>query len=94
MDKKELVEKVAANLNMSRKDAAVVINETFNVISQELLKQEKVKLYNVGTLFHKKLKSKSITSPIFGGNVVSVPERVSIGFKASPNLVKELNNEK
>jgi len=80
-------------LGLSKKETDRLINETVEVITDQLQKNNVVNLYNLGYLEVKKRNERLMVNPVTGKRSL-VPPKLIVGFKASTPLkekIKELS---
>ena len=63
MKKKELIQQLAEEENLSERKAQELIEAVFDIITQALIKGEKVKISGFGTFVVTKRKGKTIRNP-------------------------------
>jgi nucleoid DNA-binding protein len=80
--------KAVSQVLTSKTEAVMVVETTFNAIAEALKNEEKVVISNFGTFRVKHRKPRSGRNPKTGASV-SVPERKSVRFKASRNLLNQ-----
>lgn len=83
---------VAKRLGLSQKVVRAVFNESFDVICEELMMNNKVKLHGKGCFYLSRRSSRIGRNPQTGEEYM-VPEHVSIGFKPSStynNLLRQV----
>lgn len=75
MNKQELVRKVAANTNMTQKDAAAALDAALCAIEEAVAAGEKVQLVGFGTFERKLREARSARNPRTGA-----PVSITAGF--------------
>ena len=90
MNKTELIEKVAAVAGISKKDAAAAVNATFDAISEELAKGEKVAVLGFGTFEARGRAARTGHNPRTG-EAVEIPASKVPAFKAGKALKDAVN---
>jgi integration host factor subunit beta len=92
MTKAELVELIAAETGVSKKDTAVIVNMILENISRALESSDKVELRGFGSFKVKSRRSRTARNPRSGDSVM-VPAKLVPYFKASNELKDRLNGE-
>ena len=90
MNKAELVEAVAVNSEVAKRDAEAVIDAVFEVIADALVKGEAVKISGFGIFSKKARAAREGTNPS-NGSKIEIPASNSVGFKVSKALKEKLN---
>lgn len=90
MTKSELISSLAKNMNCTKKDASAVIEATFSVIQETLVKGEKVYVTGFGTFEIRERGEKTCLNPKTKVKMVCPPCK-SPTFKAGRNLKREIN---
>ena len=90
MNKAELVDAMAKETNLTKKDVESVLNSFVNVVSGELAKKEKVQLVGFGTFETRERAARTGRNPQTG-ETVKIEARVVPGFKAGSKLKDALN---
>ena len=90
MTKAELVEKVSSRINLSKKDAEVVINTITQSISDSLAGGEKVEIRGFGSFRIRERDGRTARNPR-SGKIVEVPAKRVPFFKAGIDLRKIVN---
>ena len=85
MNKGNLVDAVAAALDVSRAQADKAVNATFDCITSGLQKEEKVSLVGFGTFEVRHRKARMGINPRTGEKI-PIPAGKSVGFKAGKAL--------
>ncbi|MHB8079855.1 MAG: HU family DNA-binding protein [Candidatus Krumholzibacteriia bacterium] len=91
MTKAELVEVIAAETGVSKKDTGVVVNLILENISRALESSDKVELRGFGSFKVKSRRSRTARNPRSGDSVM-VPAKLVPYFKASNELKSRLND--
>ncbi|MFT8363594.1 MAG: HU family DNA-binding protein [Sporolactobacillus sp.] len=81
MNKNELVQKVAGKTGLSRKDAELIVNETFDTIIDTLHDEEKVQIVGFGT-FEVRKRAERIGRNPQTGESITIPSTFVPGFRA------------
>jgi len=92
MTKAELVEMIAIETGVSKKDTAVIVNMILENISRALESSDKVELRGFGSFKVKSRRSRTARNPRSGDSVM-VPAKLVPYFKASNELKSRLNGE-
>ena len=90
MNKAELVNAMATETGLSKKDAEKALNSFVNVVSGELAKKEKVQLVGFGTFETRKRAARSGRNPQTGEELKSAASTVP-AFKAGKALKDKVN---
>lgn len=90
MTKADLVEKIANQVALSKKDSEIVVNTVFRSIIDALAKDDKVELRGFGSFRTRKRLSRVGRNPKTGDKV-DVPEKKVPFFKPGKNLKKLVN---
>lgn len=93
MKKADLVNKVAENLEISKKQTEEVINEFMEVIKSALQEGEDVKLVGFGNFEIKEQGERVARDPRDPNKVINIPAKKVIKFKISKKL-KNILDEK
>ena len=81
MNKTQLVEAVAAEANLSKKDAEAAVKATFAAIEGALVKGDKVQLIGFGTFETRRREARQGRNPSTGASI-EIPASVQPAFKA------------
>lgn len=90
MNKAELVEKVAAQSELSKRDAEAAVDAVIEVITAALVKGEEVKLSGFGIFQKKERAAREGTNPATQEKI-NIPASASVAFKVSKALKEKLN---
>ena len=90
MTKADLVEKIAAQVDLSKKDSEIVVNTVFRSIVSALAQGDKVELRGFGS-FRTRARESRIGRNPKTGDKVEVPEKKVPFFKPGKNLKKLVN---
>jgi integration host factor subunit beta len=90
MTKADLVEKIAAQVELSKKDSEIVVNTVFRSIIDALASGDKVELRGFGSFRTRDRRSRIGRNPKTGDRV-EVPEKKVPFFKPGKNLKKLVN---
>jgi len=92
MTKAELVEKVAAQINLTKKQTEVVVNTVFQSITESLAQGKKVELRGFG-IFRVRSRNARIGRNPKSGDRVDVPAKRVPFFKAGKELRELVDGE-
>jgi len=92
MTKSGLIQLVASEANLKRKEAQTVVNIFFNSITEALMQGEKVELRGLGSFRTKKRGSRVGRNPQTGAKV-EVPSKTIPYFKPGKEFKKIIDNE-
>ncbi len=92
MNKTELIEAMAKEAGLTKKDAGAALDAFTNTVSKELKKKGKVQLVGFGTFETAKRAARTGKNPQTG-EAIKIPASVAPKFKAGKAL-KELVNKK
>lgn len=92
MTKADLVEQIADDVALSKKDSEVVVNAVFRCIIDALAEGDKVELRGFGSFRTRKRESRVGRNPKTGDRV-DVPDKHVPFFKPGKNLKKLVNSE-
>ena len=90
MTKADLVEKIAAQMELSKKDSEIVVNTVFRSIIDALAIGDKVELRGFGSFRTRHRRSRTGRNPKTGEKV-AVPKKKVPFFKPGKNLKKLVN---
>jgi integration host factor subunit beta len=90
MTKADLVERIAAKVDLSKKDSEIVINTVFHCIIEALARNDKVELRGFGSFRTRKRKPRIGRNPKTGESV-EVPQKRVPFFKPGKTLKKLVN---
>ncbi|MDD5720201.1 MAG: integration host factor subunit beta [Candidatus Krumholzibacteria bacterium] len=90
MTKAELVELIAAETGISKKDTGIIVNLILDNIGRALVSRDKVELRGFGSFKVKQRRSRLARNPRTG-DAVDVPAKRVPYFKASNELKARLN---
>jgi integration host factor subunit beta len=90
MTKADLVEKIATQVDLSKKNSEIVVNTVFRSIINALASGDKVELRGFGSFRTRARKSRIGRNPKTGDRV-EVPEKKVPFFKPGKNLKKLVN---
>ncbi len=89
MNKSELIEKVAQESGLTKKDTEKAVNNVFEVISEELAKGEKVQLIGFGTFETRERAAREGRNPSTG-EVIQIEATRIPAFKAGKSLKEKV----
>ena len=90
MNKSQLIDKIAADAGLSKKDAEAALKATLGAIEGALVKNDKVVLVGFGTFKTKKLAARSGRNPATGA-ALKIPASTVPTFKAGKSLKDKVN---
>lgn len=91
MKKEEYVAKISSELNMTKKDVALVVDAFVKEIINNIESKDSVTITNFGTFKKDHIKAKNMFSPIDGLNVRN--DYYRIHFSMSESFSKRLNKK-
>ena len=92
MVKEDLVERVYKRLGFSKKEAANIVNEFFNLIKDALKNGEDVKISGFGSFVVRFKRPRKGRNPQTGEEI-TIEARKVVVFKSSPLLKEAVNSE-
>lgn len=90
MTKAELIGKVAESTGLTKKDAEVAIDTTFDVIAEVLAAQDKIQISGFGTFATKYRAEREGINPATGQKM-TVAASTAVVFKTGKNLKEKVN---
>jgi integration host factor subunit alpha len=90
MTKAELIERVYLQKDFSKKEAAEIVEEVFDLIKMTLEKGEMIKIAGFGNFIVKEKDARRGRNPQTGEKIEIAPRKV-LTFKPSPVLKKAIN---
>jgi integration host factor subunit beta len=90
MTKADLVEEIARNTGLSKKDTSIVVNMIIENVCKALAEGDKVELRGFGSFKVKSRKPRKARNPRTG-DAVDVPAKLVPYFKASNELKSKVN---
>lgn len=93
MKKADLINKVAENTGVSKKQTEEVVNEFMEVIKQALMEGEEVKLVGFGNFEIKEQGERVARDPRDPNKVINIPAKKVVKFKISKKLKNILDEE-
>lgn len=91
MNKKELVDYIADNAGLEKKQATAALNATLKGIAETLGKKDKVTLIGFGTFSTSERAERQGKNPQTG-KAMTIPAKTVVKFKAGKDLGDEVNN--
>ena len=94
MTKRDLVVKIAREINLNQSEVAETVQKTLDYIAAELVAGRTIELRNFGVFEIKVRKSRKGRNPNQPENEVTIPERVVVKYRAGKDLkeaVEKLN---
>lgn len=89
MTKNELIEKVAKKSHLTKRATDDAINATFNIISDALVRGEKVVISGFGTFLIRSRAARRGRNPQTG-QVIQIPQKKTPGFTAGKTLKRAI----
>lgn len=93
MKKADLINKVAENTGVSKKQTEEVVNEFMEVIKEALKEGEEVKLVGFGNFEIKEQGERVARDPRDPNKVINIPAKKVVKFKISKKLKNILDEE-
>lgn len=90
MNKQELVNAIANETGLSKKDTESTINSFVNVVSNTLADKDKVQLIGFGTFEARERSARKGKNPQTG-EVIDIPASIAPAFKAGKALKDKVN---
>lgn len=90
MTKKDLIEKVAADAEITKKAAELAIDSVLEGIETSLIKEEKITFVGFGTFEVRERAAREGRNPKTG-ETIQIKASKSVGFKAGKKLKEKLN---
>ena len=90
MTKRDLVVKIAKEVDLIQSDVAKVVQKTLDYIADELVNGNTIELRNFGVFEIKVRKSRKGRNPNQPQNEVIIPERAVVIFRAGKELKEEV----
>ena len=91
MNKAEFVNAMAEQTGLSKKDSEAAINAFVNIVSDELVKKEKVSLIGFGTFETRERKARQGRNPRKPGEIIKIAASKAPVFKAGKALKDSVN---
>ncbi|MGG0257544.1 HU family DNA-binding protein [Bacillus cereus] len=92
MNKTELIQKVAMELNLSKKEVNIAVDTVFQSIQNALKNEEKVQIIGFGTFEVRERAAREGRNPHTGASLI-LPARKAPAFKAGKALKEAVNAE-
>ena len=93
MSKPKIIQKLQSkNTNIGKKNLEKIFENFFQHIAESLVNKKTVEIRSLGTFFNKEIKEKKQARNPKTGEILYVPKRKKIRFRASKRL-KELINK-
>ena len=93
MNKTQLVEAIAAQAEISKKDAEKAVKAFIDVVSDTLQKKEKVQLIGFGTFETAERKARTGHNPQKPGETIKIKASTQPKFKAGAALKEKVNTK-
>ncbi|MEP7167871.1 MAG: HU family DNA-binding protein [Bacteroidota bacterium] len=93
MNKGELIDKIAADANISKVQVNRMLDSFLKVAAAALVKGEKIKFVGFGTLSPRKRKARNGRNPMTGKVLIIPAHKVAV-FRTGEELAKKLNKQK
>lgn len=93
MNKPELIAKISEKSKLSKKDAELALDSFVDVVTETLVKGEKVQLVGFGTFEVRHRKARTGHSPQ-DGKPIDIAASDTAGFKVGQSLKDALNGKK
>lgn len=90
MNKSELVEAIANETGVTKKDTEATINSFMNVVSKALSNKDKVQLVGFGTFETRERAAREGVNPSTGAKI-KIPATTAPAFKAGKALKEKVN---
>ena len=90
MNKQELQERIAHELNITGKESRTIVETVVNTISEGLVEDSKVIIKGLES-WHLKKRAKRKARNLNTGEAVTVPRRNAVAFTPSKDLVSLIN---
>ena len=91
MIKQNIVDNVSANTGLTKVEVEAVLNESFSQIINALTRNERIELRGFGTFFIKKIKEKYSARNPRTGELIYIPEKNKVRFRAIKKLKDFIN---
>lgn len=90
MNKKELVQAVAAKTEFTNKEVDCIVTAAFNEISDMLAEHERVQIYNFGIFEAKERAERTVRNPRIPGEIILLPRTFRATFKPAKDLKEKV----
>ncbi len=91
MNKAELVVAVAEKSGLKKKEAEAAVNAFIERVEEALVKGDKVQLIGFGSFETRVRKARTGRNPRKPGEVIDIPARKAVAFKAGKSLNDKVN---
>ncbi len=85
MNKAQLIQALASNYNITRKDADIAVNGIFELIINQLKKGDRVQIVGFGSFDVRERPARVGRNPMTG-ETISIDESRSVSFKAGKSI--------
>lgn len=92
MNKNDYVNRISGNLDFTKKEVSLIIDEFFKLVCEDLKNGEKIMITNFGSFETSKTKPFNVYSP-YDGKLIEGLVQTRVHFKSSNGLKKFLNDE-
>ncbi len=92
MNKTELIDAIAKETKLSKKDSTAALNAFVDVVTKELKKKGKVQLVGFGTFETTKRAARTGKNPQTGA-AIKIPASTAVRFKSGAVLKKTVNKQ-
>ena len=92
MNTTEFTSELAKRLQLTKTETARLIDETVNIITEQLVNNNTVSIHNFGTLETKKREEKVNVNPSTGKRML-IPPKLIVGYKVSPTLKDKIKGD-
>ena len=94
MSKLEIIKKLKKkNPNINKKDLEKIFDIFFDQITESLLNKQSIEIRSIGTFFIKEIKEKKRARNPRTGELIYIPKRNKIRFRASKILKERINKQ-
>lgn len=90
MNKTDLINTITERSDLSKVEIESIVDEFLQLIEDEVLKGEEVKLSNFGVFYKKARLARKGTNPSDGSPII-IPANNTVGFRPSKILKEKLN---
>ena len=90
MNKTELIDRIAGNTDLSKKDVGHAVNSAISIIKQELASGGDIRIVDFGVLETSLRKARICRNPKTGEDI-EVPEKTVVRFSAGKELAEMVN---
>ena len=92
LTKKEIINSIYMQIGYSKKICETLIDDFFEILLENLIKNQKVKISGFGTFFLKKKRERIGRNPKTKEKAI-ISSRNVVSFKASKDFIKYINSE-